>query len=1330
MIFRLLLIQLFIIASVGFADSTFFREDFNSTWSTNSPPSNWYIYFQEPIGFEDWHRDSANTWQNNNSGYAKISYANELIKQLSDTIIDSLVSPIIDGSRFRNISLRCSTFFRHNNGSYQAKIIGSIDGGKSYPYQLIDYIGHYHDSIINIDIFDLDWADEQDSIRLAFVFVGRIIDIHFWCLDNISLTGEYIYDRDIAPIEILRPTTIQPPGEVTIRVKVANLGKLLINDNFAVCCSVYNWAGVPLSYADALINNIAYCETLEVDLLPSYNFPNVPNFYKVKVWSELSGDENIYNDTLEKDFSVAWSQLLFNTSEDAYAGSCFEVREQGYGCKFTPGFYPALINQVQFYLGIPDQNKPYRYKIRIVDDNGPNGMPGKTIFESDNFIDSILGWKTIYLFNEELYIDSGSVYIFYIQVEDAPNAPLLFYDQERNPSNIYYKYYYDNYVPDYPLGDWLVQMLVEYRPRFIYDNDLRVVFIAKPIDEFVRRPVNFTTPIVFRIENIGRLAQNNFSVYCTVRSYSTGVPGAVVASFTRRNLSLEPGRDTMISFPWTLIYNEAVQITARVYSLFDQHLDNDYKQKIVNNKVAKFTSRENVILGYAWCDSDTNNGPIYNWHSTNTARLILDIGDDTIVNVFPLPFNFPFYQSNYQYLSVSTDGYILFQGDSISISNNDSIPNTNYPNNALYVFWDDLILPSDRSAKIYYQVFEATRYNYCVITWENVLRKNSDPQERLNFQAILYENGDIVFQYKDVFCNNQGADYGKSATIGIENQDGTGGLQYLYGSDSVIVNWPENKLSSGRAIKFYKFIRDAAPLAIIAPTDSIVPLPLSPKVKIINCGSELEESIKVFLTIYEQTNPSLFVYDTAVTTYDLLPNQERIITMPDWSTVYVGNYVLNCSTHMYHDQNQTNNLITKSIQVMNWILKKPIESGYDNKKVKNGAMVYAPEYRKLFVLKGGNTNEFWAYDIVNDQWESLPRMPLAPSGKKAKAGCALAFGQGNFIYAMKGGNQYDFYLYNINERRWEIRSPVKDSIYQTKKVKDGAGLVYANYNGMLYAIVGNNSPHLLVYNPQNAPQGDYWRFVEQIPRYQDLKDNNIRHGGSINIADSILYIFQGNKTKELHRFDLSNLTWLPRCTIPGYKNIVKNGATATYHHLTRSLYFFLGGNKQTLWRYDVLNNFFDSISVIPKGKSNKKIKSGAAITAAGSNDPIFVLKGGNTNELWAYAFWSGKDKIYNNKIIEVPQITTKEEINTFCYKINYCHDQNSLLKIEYKLRERSVVLLKLYNLTGQEIYKVIDKIQLAGNYSEEHKLEKLRKGIYFIKGKIGSIPISEKIVVY
>jgi hypothetical protein len=72
-----------------------------------------------------------------------------------------------------------------------------------------------------------------------------------------------------------------------------------------------------------------------------------------------------------------------------------------------------------------------------------------------------------------------------------------------------------------------------------------------------------------------------------------------------------------------------------------------------------------------------------------------------------------------------------------------------------------------------------------VIEWDQVSLYGSS--DRLSFEIILFENGDILFQYLSL----EGSLV--ESTVGIEDGDGVDGLMYLYNSPG---------LSAGTTVRF------------------------------------------------------------------------------------------------------------------------------------------------------------------------------------------------------------------------------------------------------------------------------------------------------------------------------------------------------------------------------------------------------------------------------------------------------------------------------------------------------------------------------------------------
>ena len=148
-------------------------------------------------------------------------------------------------------------------------------------------------------------------------------------------------------------------------------------------------------------------------------------------------------------------------------------------------------------------------------------------------------------------------------------------------------------------------------------------------------------------------------------------------------------------------------------------------------------------------------------------------GDDAAVPA-PLPFPFWFYDQSYDTANVSTNGFLNFLTPDATFSNS-AIPSAPPPNAAVYALWDDLYV--DGSASVLTTTVGTAPNRRFVVEWRNVAFL-ADTSQRVSFEIILNENGDIDTQYREI----EGTlEQGSSATVGIENATGTDALQYSFG---------------------------------------------------------------------------------------------------------------------------------------------------------------------------------------------------------------------------------------------------------------------------------------------------------------------------------------------------------------------------------------------------------------------------------------------------------------------------------------------------------------------------------------------------------------------
>lgn len=179
--------------------------------------------------------------------------------------------------------------------------------------------------------------------------------------------------------------------------------------------------------------------------------------------------------------------------------------------------------------------------------------------------------------------------------------------------------------------------------------------------------------------------------------------------------------------------------------------------------------------------------------------------------------------------------------------------------------------------------------------------------------------------------------------------------------------------------------------------------------------------------------------------------------------------------------NNTNEFYAYSVQNNTWDTTLSfVDLGQSGKaKVKDGSSITTDGNYFIWLLKGKHS-EFFCYDVQSDNWFERKYIPNKPEGYKAVSkGSAMAYfvyGPTGIpsIYTFKGGS-FEFWRYNTIANTWhrnlsEYITPGNSN----KKVGAGASLVYAEDQNTFYAFKGNNTKEFYKYipNPNPTNEGD------------------------------------------------------------------------------------------------------------------------------------------------------------------------------------------------------------------------------------------------------------------
>lgn len=327
--------------------------------------------------------------------------------------------------------------------------------------------------------------------------------------------------------------------------------------------------------------------------------------------------------------------------------------------------------------------------------------------------------------------------------------------------------------------------------------------------------------------------------------------------------------------------------------------------------------------GYYWTDSDNDGEPRYNWIDiTGIGEEVLGLGDDNNVGPFPFDFDFPYYWYTVDHCWIGSNGYISFSSSANYAHPFSVIPYAQQPNDLVAVLGGDLDFTRPGGSCYFYSNDADT----IIISWIDVAPFSFDhslDDSTHTFQLILCaSDSSLTFQYGENHGNF--AEGGNLADIiGIEDQVGRVGLQYLHNNQPINHMWHEEL-----ALRFYLVPNPNFSFDDFGIVDGFqegsgaefIPVgePYTIRALAKNFGTEPEDSLKVRCHI--TASPS---YDDTVFIAHLEPGESQWVEFsdlftPSQTTVYRATFY----TIMSDDQNSGNN--TKNCELESYQLPQEL----------------------------------------------------------------------------------------------------------------------------------------------------------------------------------------------------------------------------------------------------------------------------------------------------------------------------------------------------------------------------------------------------------------------
>ena len=133
-------------------------------------------------------------------------------------------------------------------------------------------------------------------------------------------------------------------------------------------------------------------------------------------------------------------------------------------------------------------------------------------------------------------------------------------------------------------------------------------------------------------------------------------------------------------------------------------------------------------------------------------------------------------------------------------------------------------------------------------------------------------------------------------------------------------------------------------------------------------------------------------------------------------------------------------------------------------------------------------------------------------------------------------------------------------------------------------------------------------------------------------------------------------------------------------------------------------NFRQLVNNIPAGEGYGRVRAGYRIT---SGDSCLAVWSGNTGG-GMYSTYGCSD--FTSVISNNSEVASEYKLNQ-----NYPNPFNPVTNIKFSIPQASFVKLTVYDLTGKEVAKLVNKNMTAGSYTVDFNASNLSSGVYFYR---------------
>lgn len=220
----------------------------------------------------------------------------------------------------------------------------------------------------------------------------------------------------------------------------------------------------------------------------------------------------------------------------------------------------------------------------------------------------------------------------------------------------------------------------------------------------------------------------------------------------------------------------------------------------------------------------------------------------------------------------------------------------------------------------------------------------------------------------------------------------------------------------------------------------------------------------------------------------------------------------------------------------------------------------------IFALRGGGTTDFWQYSISENAWRALANTP-APVNDGGAMVQVYSYSicadrdSGYALATLRGGNTKDFWLFDIKTNRW-CEGPNTPA-----PVGAGGSIAQTQSSGRIYAFRGGATADFWKF------EDGIWSKLVDAPGPVHAGGGLVGINHGTKSQKRYLYALQGGGSTAVWRFDLSSETWSHLTDAPG--PIGSGGAITSSNAGSGDegvLIILQGGDSTKVWNLDVKTN--------------------------------------------------------------------------------------------------------------------------------------------------------------